>query len=910
MLAPSMTTSPTRLSALVRGALAAGLVVCATLVSAGIAAAAPPQSATASARFVVDDSTSAVVLGATIVLTSLDSGATRKAQSRSDGSIEFVALPPGRYRVTVELDGFVPIERRFELTIDEQRELHVTLAVGRFSSAAAVNATNRPLVEPAKTSLGRTISTREIDQLPIATALFRDVTNLATLAPGVVSDVTGVSGIATAGQSGNDNTFLLDGLSVDSAISGGQVANLPADAVREVRVVSNHFDVEFGQASGAVVNMVTRSGTNTPTGRAYYFQQSGAWNASPPQVAAVSTKQSGLSQELVGGFWGGPLARERAFLFGSVEQVVQHSQNVNPSPVALEFRPLDPLVWPVETHAPKGTARADINVRSSNLLTVRAIASSVTSDDSSREPQSALERGRTQDTIVRSVAVLDSQVMGSSAVNEARAQWVRTGNEFGVGGFCSDCAALNYPDIKLGKPSNAPQDVTGQRGEVADVLTKTANRWGRHTLKVGVDVMAVQQFGTNPTNASGTYTFPQGAGPFNPLDKSTYPRMFTQNLGDASFHVRETIVSTFGQDEWQPLDGLSANLGVRWDRTAWPLSATPENDLALRAGLSFDPWKRSVTVFRVAAGRYYDETLLPVARDAEVGFVQITIQNPGYQGDPKDFDPYGPNPRRSGQAIQQVSVNRTQPTSNPYTDQFSVGLQRQFGSNVGVTADLVRALGYHLLVGGDLNYPDPITNIRPDPTIKQILVAESRGQSWYTGLQVGVYKRLSHGYAYSVAYTLSSSQNDTDGRSALPQDQNNILADRGPSLNDARHRVTANGTVSLPWNLHLAAVVSARSALPYNIVTTTDANGDGQNDRPPGVGRDSARGSAFFQADVRISKAWMMGRPRLELMAEAFNVTNRSNWTTYNGMLGALTFGQATGAGPPRQLQFGLRFDF
>jgi carboxypeptidase family protein len=904
-------TTPTTLqsAALIRG-VAAGLAVWTGVAFAATAHAAPPQSANASVHGVVHDMTNGVVAGAMVVVTSLDSGTTREAQSKPDGSFEILTLPPGRYSVAIALAGFERVERLVELTIDERRELVVTLSVAHTSSTVEVLASDRPLVEAGKTSLGRTITTRELDALPISTALARDFTSLATLAPGVVSDVTGVSAIATAGQSGNDNTFLLDGLSMDSAISGGQLANLPPDAVREFRVVSNHFSVEFGQASGAVVNIVTRSGTNAPTGRVYYFQQSGAWNASPPQVAAVNAKQSGLSQELVGGFWGGPLVRGRAFMFASVEQVVQHSDNVNPSPVALEFRPADPLVWPVETHAPKGTLRSDTNLGSSNVLTVRALATSIASDDSGREPLSALERGKTVDNTVQSVAVLDSQVLGPSAVNEARAQWAQSVNNVGVDGFCPGCAALNYADIKLGKPSNAPQHVTGQHVEMADVLTWTADRAGRHTLKAGVDVMAVQSFGNNPINTSGTYSFPAGAGPFNPLDKTTYPRLFTQNIGDASFRVRETVASTFGQDEWRLRDGLQVNAGMRWDRTAWPVSDTPENDVALRAGLSFDPWKQGITVFRVAAGRYYDESLLPIARDAELGFVQITIQNPGYQGDPRTFDTSGTNPRRSGPAVQQVNVNRGAPTSNPYTDQFSIGVQRQLGSDIGLTADVVRALGYHLFVGGDLNYPDPVTHLRPDPTVQQILVTESRGQSWYTGLQAGLYKRLSHDYAYSLAYTWSSSENDTDGRATIPQDQNDILADRGPSLNDARHRVTANGTVVLPWALHVATVITARSALPYNIITTTDANGDGQNDRAPGVGRNSARGSASFQADVRVSKVFTMGAYQLELVAEAFNITNRSNWTTYNGTVGALTFGQPTAAGLPRQLQFGLRFNF
>src|SRR5262249_22574063 len=155
---------------------------------------------------------------------------------------------------------------------------------------------------------------------------------------------------------------------------------------------------------------------------------------------------------------------------------------------------------------------------------------------------------------------------------------------------------------------------------------------------------------------------------------------------------------------------------------------------------------------------------------------------------------------------------------------------------LGISVDLVRALGYHLPVAGDLNYPDPVLHLRPDPTINQIIVTETRGQSWYTGLQVGLRTRPSRAYSFSVAYTWSSSENDADGKNSFPQDQNDILADRGPASSDVRHSVSASGLLELPFGCRLATVVTATSALPYNETTGSkvDANGDDVfgNERP------------------------------------------------------------------------------
>ena len=170
-------------------------------------------------------------------------------------------------------------------------------------------------------------------------------------------------------------------------------------------------------------------------------------------------------------------------------------------------------------------------------------------------------------------------------------------------------------------------------------------------------------------------------------------------------------------------------------------------------------------MFRAAAGRYYNEGALPTARDAQLGFVQLTIPQPGYQGDLINFDPFGPNPNRIGVVSPNVSVTRAAQASLGYTDQFSAGVQAQIGHDLGLAADVVRALGYHLPVEWDQNYP--VSRVRPDPTYLQIIAIETIGQSWYTGLQLGLRKRPSHHYAYAVAYTWSLSENNADGRNAF-----------------------------------------------------------------------------------------------------------------------------------------------
>ena len=147
----------------------------------------------------------------------------------------------------------------------------------------------------------------------------------------------------------------------------------------------------------------------------------------------------------------------------------------------------------------------------------------------------------------------------------------------------------------------------------------------------------------------------------------------------------------------------------------------------------------------------------------------------------------------------------------------------------------------------------------------------------------------------------------------LPQDHRNPGAERGPSLSDVRHRFAGTFTAELPWSFQLASVVIAESAPPYSVTMGrgVDLNFDiFDNDRPPGVARNTERGDDFWQIDVRVSKWFGSGSRRVELLAEVFNLANHRNWASFNGVLTSKTFRQPGNAEPPRQVQLGIRVDF
>src|SRR5262249_3640829 len=169
---------------------------------------------------------------------------------------------------------------------------------------------------------------------------------------------------------------------------------------------------------------------------------------------------------------------------------------------------------------------------------------------------------------------------------------------------------------------------------------------------------------------------------------------------------------------------------------------------------------------RSSYGRYYDQVPLSIPRAVDLSSTttQVVILSPGYP------DPSQPNPFvASSKPLPSTTVLAKMQT--PYTEQGTVGLQRQLGAGLAVTVDGVWAFGHQLFVTHDLNYPDLTdpARPRPNPNVFQILAVETRGHSWYNALQVGLEQRPTSRYSFSIAYTMSSSQRDTEDSDFMPQ---------------------------------------------------------------------------------------------------------------------------------------------
>jgi len=298
----------------------------------------------------VSDRSGAIIASASITIRNMATEEVRTVTTNEKGLYNAPSLQPGIYSVTVSAPGFAPhVELDLELTVGAIRELDITLTVGTTAEKVEVQS-GAADVETDTSVVSATVEQERIVDLPLNG---RDWTQLAVLQPGVVSvraqepttgnSNRGVRGfgnqLASNGHSPYENTYRVDGINENDYSNGapGSVigANLGVDAIQQFRVVTTSYTAEYGRTSGSVINAVTRSGANDLHGSAYFFDRDKIFDArnffDAPQIPPFHRVQ-------FGGAAGGPIQRNRTFIFADYEGVRQ-SQSVNfnsvvPSPAA------------------------------------------------------------------------------------------------------------------------------------------------------------------------------------------------------------------------------------------------------------------------------------------------------------------------------------------------------------------------------------------------------------------------------------------------------------------------------------------------------------------------------------------------------------------------------------------------
>jgi hypothetical protein len=283
---------------------------------------------------VVRDASGASVANAQVKVRNLDTNDVRERASAADGAFRFPQLPVGNYEVTVEARGFSKyLQGPIVLRLNQDADLQIKLQVGGVTETVTVS-TDAPLINTTNAEVGTNFDSKRISELPLAPN--RNLMSLALSAAGVSQLSSGQTSFAASGNNGTENgiafsvngmrlrsnNFMIDGQDANSPSVGGsvQAINNP-DIVAEFRLITNQFAAEYGRAAGSVVNIVTKSGSNTLHGSAFWFHNDNHLNSrSNLDKAARFAAAPFRIENQFGGTVGGPVIKDKTFFFGSLQR--------------------------------------------------------------------------------------------------------------------------------------------------------------------------------------------------------------------------------------------------------------------------------------------------------------------------------------------------------------------------------------------------------------------------------------------------------------------------------------------------------------------------------------------------------------------------------------------------------------
>jgi hypothetical protein len=286
------------------------------------------QQATAQITGTVKDPSGAVLIGAQVTLTNVNTNISRTAKTNKDGSYLFTLIPIGTYQLSVEQQGFEKyIQKGITLQINQNARQDVTLKIGATSQVVEVQG-DVTQVDTLSATLGKVETTQRILDLPLVE---RDTLQLGLLQAGVFApDQDDGSGnpYSVSGQRSESMTFLLDGADNNDFLGNNIVVDPNPDAVAEFKILTNNYTAEYGRTSGGIVNQVIKSGTNQIHGSVFEFFRNTALDASDYFLQAVPV----LRRNLFGGTVGFPIKRDKMFFFASY-QGTRRSEGQNPGPL-------------------------------------------------------------------------------------------------------------------------------------------------------------------------------------------------------------------------------------------------------------------------------------------------------------------------------------------------------------------------------------------------------------------------------------------------------------------------------------------------------------------------------------------------------------------------------------------------
>ena len=776
----------------------------------------------------VVDQSQAAVPGATITAHNEATGLTRTAVVSATGTYRIGSLPAGRYEVQAALNGFsTQVRKGVEVLIASTTTADFSMKVATVSETIEVQG-ETPLVQTTTSDVGQVITNRLIENIPLNGRKFQD---LSLLVPGTRSSnyydptKTEVGGVSFGGATGRNVIISVDGGDNNDGVVRGLLQQFSEDAIQEYKVTTQRYSAEFGRSTGGVVNVVTKSGTNTFHGTAFAYGRNESLNAKTYFQDKQNTDKPPFKQWQFGGSLGGPIQKDKAFFFLSYER----NQRDDYATVSTNgLLPSEEGNFPQPFTNNLLTAKLTAQLNSNNTLVARYALEDNQRTHDFIGGNTLASSGALNANKIHSGILKNTTTFSNNKVNEVLVVFQHFEND--ITAENPSVPAIQTPDFVYGANLNTPQQTIQKRFQVRDDFSFHKDGWGgAHDFKVGAELLRSHYGGFFVPTLYGFFNFANSRGSDINSYLNAVADTFTGSAGNNSFDDNWTYVAGYVQDDWKPTRNLTLNLGLRYEIQYGPyenrfttpanteLSAlgyntqkkTDMNNVGPRIGLAYDIKGDGTLVARGGYGRYYDEIFQNITLYEY--WSQISSPTNFISLSPPPFTPnqYAANrdairnslqdPTFAGQQIRYTAPDLVQPSA----DQFNVGFSTQPTTKLAFDVDYVHTTGHDEIARWRINTKQNVsTRLSPAGVFDSLhgpyIVEGNRGHSKFDGVFV-TGKLRSHRNTLIATYAWSKAYNLANDFNTLPSDITNANweQDWGPSPNDITHRFTAAGVFDL-----------------------------------------------------------------------------------------------------------------
>lgn len=619
----------------------------------------------------VADQNDAIIPGATIEAILISTTSTRTTVTDDQGRYRIIQLDPGIYTLRVSAAGFGTQEKKeLSFIAGKNVQLEWILAPeGITVTPVEVTAADTPLVDTTRTVVGGTVTTHEVESLPVNS---RSPLDLIFTLPGVseealstrdLAEDRGTSPANTPEEAGTfslsggpaySNNITIDGLDNNDDRAARERFQPSLEAVEEVQIITNQFSAEYGRASGGRINIRTRGGSNKYRGRAFYFFRNDIFNANTSNNKAKGLSRLPFEEHDPGITFSGPVrlpfynGRKKTYFFSAyeydtildsatIDTLVPIAQNPRfpiPAPTVTDPAQIGalrlaagiaPFISGISTPVRNHTFTTRVDHKFSDLHNASILYQMGRQKNlrqfggGNRLAESLLGKTRNTDAL----SYTDNYVISPTMVNQMRVQFSRLTPAVEASGGRRPVVLITIDDplpssdpehksgtLVAGSSTSGATDRRESRGQAQEILS-----WvhGAHSLKFGADVQFINSTFIDLSDISGTYSFA------NALDfNANAPSRFRQNF-QAESSQKNYYTGFFFQDEWRLLPNLVFSYGLRYENES---IIKDRNNWGPRLSVAYDPFKDGKTVIRLGAGIFYNRALLRTIDDFTLGTQQ------------------------------------------------------------------------------------------------------------------------------------------------------------------------------------------------------------------------------------------------------------------------------------------------